>query len=503
MTGEAIGEAIGLEDFVDAWNEHEGQTTPLHHRTIVRWLEAAWGEGRNRLLLMAFRGAGKSTLVGLFSAWLLRRDPRLRLLVLAAELSLALRMVRTTRRIIERHPMTGDMKPSRPEQWAGEYFTVERPVETRDPSMVARGVTANVTGARADVVICDDVEVPNTVSTAAKRESLRERLIEIEFILTPGGTQLYVGTPHHRRTIYATEEGQGEEGRDNEKEPGFLAGFDRLALPLLDAEGRSAWPERYPPEEIERRRKRSGPLHFESQMQLRPASLANARLDPTRLRRYEGELSYSEANRRANLHLNGRRLVSGTAWWDPALAKASGDGSVVAAVYVDHEGNAYLHRIAWLNAGPDEGPQEAGRQCVRVANFLTGLHLPSIHVEKNGIGLFLPELLKTTVVGRGMSISVLEETARKAKHLRILEAFDARMAAGSLHVHSSVWNTPFIEEMAEWRPEAPGLSDDGLDAVAGCLGAQSVPLARVDRPPPAPQWQRGVQPETAAHDFDV
>ena len=42
-----------------------------------------------RLLLLAFRGAGKSTLVGLFSAWLLANDPALRILALSADLALA------------------------------------------------------------------------------------------------------------------------------------------------------------------------------------------------------------------------------------------------------------------------------------------------------------------------------------------------------------------------------------------------------------------------------
>jgi hypothetical protein len=35
---------------------------------MTRWLDRCWSEGDRRLLLMVFRDAGKSTLVGMFCA---------------------------------------------------------------------------------------------------------------------------------------------------------------------------------------------------------------------------------------------------------------------------------------------------------------------------------------------------------------------------------------------------------------------------------------------------
>ncbi|MBR5575034.1 MAG: hypothetical protein IKV93_00635 [Alphaproteobacteria bacterium] len=57
---------------------------------------------------------------------------------------------------------------------------------------------------RADLIICDDVEVPNTCNTPQKRENLRERLRELDFILSPTGTMIYIGTPHTLDSIYKT-----------------------------------------------------------------------------------------------------------------------------------------------------------------------------------------------------------------------------------------------------------------------------------------------------------
>ena len=186
----------GFVDFVAEWNASQALPTPALHARMAAWLERHWLARTRKLLLMAFRGAGKSTLVGLFCAWLLARDPNLRIAVVAAELRLARKMVRNAKRIIERHAPLRGLKPRERDQWAADQFTVRRAAELRDPSMLARGIDANLTGSRADVVICDDVEVPGTAATEARRVDLREKLGEIDYVLAPGGTQIYVGTPH-------------------------------------------------------------------------------------------------------------------------------------------------------------------------------------------------------------------------------------------------------------------------------------------------------------------
>ncbi len=163
---------IGFAEFVWIRNKTQDQTTPRLHLQIARWLAARWQAGERELLLLAFRSSGKSTLVGLFCAWLLSQNPDLRILVLAGDFALAKKMVRNVKRVIERHPLTGNLKPAHTDHWASDQFTVKRRAELRDPSMLAKGIGANITGLRADVVICDDVEVPNTCDTAAEARRL-------------------------------------------------------------------------------------------------------------------------------------------------------------------------------------------------------------------------------------------------------------------------------------------------------------------------------------------
>ncbi|CAA7619528.1 DNA maturase B [Magnetospirillum sp. LM-5] len=464
----------GFPEFLWIWNNKLGLPTPRHHLRMARWLAAGWRGHRRELLLMAFRNSGKSTIVGLFCAWVLTTQPDLRIMVLAADFALAKKMVRNVKRIVERHPLTQGLKPKRREQWASDQFTVNRPGELRDPSMIAKGIGANITGSRADILICDDVEVPNTCDSAPKRVDLRERLAETDYVLVPGGMQLYVGTPHSFYTIYAAE-ARPEAG---ETRP-FLDGFSRLEIPLQDDKGRSAWPERFPPDKIAGIRRRTGPNKFDSQMMLKPVNIADGRLDPDRLRLYEAELVYAEGNHLPVLSLDGKRLVSASCWWDPAYgAPGKGDSSVIAALYTDADGGYWLHRVSYLTHDPAQTDiDEATQLCRQVARFARDLFLPAVSLETNGLGRFLPGLLRRELAAQGTPCAVVEMSSHRAKDQRIVDAFDAVLAAGALAAHRSVWATPFITEMREWLPGGK-CRDDGLDAVAGCLLAQPVRLGR-------------------------
>jgi hypothetical protein len=478
--------SLNFPEFVWIWNRRQGLTTPNLHLRIARWLAARWEEGDRNLLLLAFRNSGKSTLVGLFSAWLLFRYPNLRILVLAADFALAKKMVRNVKRIIERHPFTRGLKPASSDQWASDQFTVRRMAELRDPSMLAKGIEANITGLRADIVICDDVEVPNTSDTALKRANLRTCLHEIEYVLVPGGLQLYVGTPHSFYTIYASEV-RMEAG---EERP-FLDGFQRLELALLDSRGASRWPERFPSEKIAAIQRRTGPNKFQSQMMLKPRSVAEGRLDPDRIRAYEDELVYAEGNSEAVLTIGERRVVSASCWWDPSYGSPDkGDASVVAAVFTDENGDYYLHKICYLehDLARVHEVDEATQLCRKVASFVRDLYVPSVTLETNGLGRFLPGLLRQELRASRTDCAVIERAATRNKALRIIDAFDAILAAGRLSAHRSVWSTPFIEEMREWSPGSKG-RDDGLDAVAGCLLSEPVRISR--RPLISARKERG------------
>lgn len=486
MTGKGPADRDGrlwasFAEFLWIWNDLQGLATPRHHLRMARFLGASdRSDAARRQLLMAFRAAGKSTVVGLFAAWRLWLDPDLRVLILSADAGLATKMTRAIRSLVQRHPLTLDLRPQSPEQWAADRFTVARPSLSRDPSVLAAGIGGNVTGSRAELVICDDVEVPRSADSPAKRIELRARLSEIEFVLTPGGSVLYVGTPHAEDSIYADPDKPRPVGTG----PAFLGGYERFVLPLQDANGASAWPERYDQAAIAKLRRRAGPRRFAAQMMLQTLSPEPARLDAARLGRYGGEPLYREANGEPLLSLDGTRLVSVSTFWDPAFGLSEpghkqGDASVFAVVFTDEAGKYRLHRVAYLEADPSDADDPATQACRKVARIARDLHLPSVTIETNGLGRFLPALLRNVLAEEGSAASVVEHASSRNKAERIIAAFDPVLAAGRLAAHDSVWNGPFVAELAEWRPGAKGLRDDAIDAVAGCLLAEPVRIKRV------------------------
>lgn len=466
-----VAQSAGFFEFVYIWLKMQGLKIPRHQRIMTRWLSALYSDTNERQgLLMAFRNSGKSTIVGLFCCWVLYTNPSLRILVMAADHALAKKMVRNVKRIIEQHPLTRHLKPARLDQWASDQFTVNRPLELRDPSMLAKGIGANITGLRADLIICDDVEIPKNCDTPLKRQELREKLEELDYILTPEGLQLYIGTPHNFYTIYQVK----DEAAKPETEP-FLRGFSKLELPILDKDGNSAWPERFSIEKIASIRTRSGENKFLSQMMLQPVNFSDSILDPSRLRVYQEDISIISANNREFLKIGDKKMLSASCWWDPSFAAKNGDNSVIACVFTDEDGHYWLHDLEYIKINPEQNENAASQQCEKVADFLERNYLNAVRVEANGIGKFLPGILKQVLSRRNLRIAVLEMYSTTNKAARIVAAFEVLLAERALNVHQKIWTTPFIEEMREFRVDGTH-HDDALDAVAGCLAAEPVRL---------------------------
>ena len=72
------------------------------------------------------------------------------------------------------------------------------------PSVKSVGITGQLTGSRADLMILDDVEVPGNSMTELMREKLLQLCTEAESILTPKDDSriLFLGTPQTTFTVY-------------------------------------------------------------------------------------------------------------------------------------------------------------------------------------------------------------------------------------------------------------------------------------------------------------
>ena len=112
----------------------QGRGTPALHIEMADWLGTQLDRTATSACCSwcsatpASRRWSASTAPGCWPA-----TPDLRILVLSAESTLATKMTRNVRRIIERHPMTKHLMPDRREQWASDQLTVQRRLHASRP----------------------------------------------------------------------------------------------------------------------------------------------------------------------------------------------------------------------------------------------------------------------------------------------------------------------------------------------------------------------------------
>ena len=113
------------------------------------------------------------------------------------------------KRIIDLLPFLHELKPRAGQRDSTISFDVGPASPDHSPSVKSVGITGQLTGSRADILIADDVEVPNNSATQAARERLGELVREFDAILKPGGTIIYLGTPQTEMTLYRELENRG------------------------------------------------------------------------------------------------------------------------------------------------------------------------------------------------------------------------------------------------------------------------------------------------------
>jgi len=163
-------------------------------------------EGHSRQVLQALRGAGKTWLTGAYSAWRLLRDPNEKILIVSQSGAHSDNIAIFIRKMIETMPMLNHLIPkkSKGHRTSNVSFDVDGCDVSVQPSLRALGITSQLQGNRASLLIADDVEGQQNSATEMRREQLRVQTAEFEAILqtTEGAQILVLGTPQSAESIY-------------------------------------------------------------------------------------------------------------------------------------------------------------------------------------------------------------------------------------------------------------------------------------------------------------
>lgn len=510
-------------------------------------------------LLMMPRGHGKSTILDVYNAWKLYINPDHLILHQGATDPDAYKVSRGTEQVMDRHPLCQlfGVKKARGET---QKWWVSGSTDVRHGSIHARGILSNVTGARANEIQNDDVEVPSNIGTPEAREKLLYRLSEQTHILIPGGQKLFVGTPHTHDSLYTRIKKLGakclilkmfekekrfeqiieclvdykpvyvfsgigttskllKEGEDYQVV--YTGHFYKITFDeshyLIDVYSEALWPERFTPAIMEERRRECRTINeWDSQYQLHAKPVGDVRLDPDKMIPYDCEPVLMRANGEYFMMLGERRVVGITARWDPSSGKIKSDISAVAVTLHDDLGNKYWHRSVALKGEVvthNENGEIIGGQAWQLCDLIETYHIPRVVIETNGIGGFAAAALKGALKARRLWCGVVEHHSTGAKNKRILEAIEGPLVSGLVWVHVSVIDTPEegenssvqYKQMRMFNPAITDQEDDYLDSFAGTLTDSPERVGKIHRTNEVnegPNWRGNSGVVEATLDFE-
>jgi hypothetical protein len=238
--------------------------------------------GPKRGVIMAFRGVGKSWICSAYVVHQLLLDPSKNILVVSASKNRSDDFSTFTLRIINEIPMLAGLKPRDGQRFSKVSFDVGSAPPAHAPSVKSLGITSQLTGSRADIIVADDIEVPNNSATQGLRDKLDEQVKEFEAILKPLDSSriLFLGTPQCEDSIYNKLRERGYTARIWPSE--FIEGskaekiYDGAIAPYIVAKttaesvGTSTEPLRFSDVDLEERRLSYGRSGYALQFMLNP-----------------------------------------------------------------------------------------------------------------------------------------------------------------------------------------------------------------------------------------
>lgn len=251
--------------------------TPLQY-DIANYLQY----GPKRAIVMAFRGVGKSWICSAYVVHQLLLDPSKNILVVSASKTRSDDFSTFTLRLIHEIPVLEGLKPRDGQRFSKISFDVGPAPASHAPSVKSLGITSQLTGSRADIIVADDVEVANNSATQGMRDKLSDQVKEFDAIVKPLDSSriLFLGTPQCEDSIYNKLR---ERGYTTRIWPSEFVGskknttiYDGAIAPFIDENttddniGKSTEPLRFSDIDLEERKLSYGRSGYSLQFLLNP-----------------------------------------------------------------------------------------------------------------------------------------------------------------------------------------------------------------------------------------
>ena len=279
------------------------EPTPIQY-DIADYLQSK----ERRLVIEAFRGVGKSWITSAFVCHQLLLNPQRNILVVSASKNRADDFSTFTQRLINEMPILQHLIPRDNQRHSKISFDVAPALASHAPSVKSMGITGQLTGSRADLIIADDVESANNSQTQLMRDRLSETVKEFDAIIKPDvGRIIFLGTPQTEMSLYNTLEERGFKTKiwtalypTKEQTIGYGSKLSKIISNITDKEGKPTDPQRFDDVDLLERLSSYGRSGFNLQFML--------------------DTTMSDSNRYP-LKLNDLIVASGCTTWDKAPAQ--------------------------------------------------------------------------------------------------------------------------------------------------------------------------------------
>ena len=190
-----------FNDFLEDCMTFLGFNTTWVQKDIGNYL----ADGPLYRMIQAQRGQAKTTITAIYCVWRLIHDGSCRVVILSAGEGMASQISTLVIQLIMQLPILAPMRPDRSngDRVSRESFDVHYTLKGVDksPSVACFGVSSNIQGNRADVLVADDVESGKNSKTPVMRSALQLILQDFPSICSKGDI-IYLGTPQSVDSVY-------------------------------------------------------------------------------------------------------------------------------------------------------------------------------------------------------------------------------------------------------------------------------------------------------------
>lgn len=455
------------------------------HRECFRWMQeyTLFGQGdelTSNKLIMLPRGHLKSHMVATWVSWIITRHPEISTLYLSATAELAEQQLSAIQNILASsiyrrfypeyiHPQEGLRK-----KWSVKKLIVDHPARgeegVRDATVSTAGLTTNTTGWHADIIIPDDLVVPENAYTEDGRESVSKKASQFTSIRNPGGFTMACGTRYHPNDVYAVWKEQSYPVYDDEgiqldqklvweikehvvEEDGLFLwprvirskdnkafGFDRNTLARIKAEY-------------------SDQTQFFAQYYNDPNDPGSNRIDRSKFKYFNPRLLRLESGK---WRYNGNRLnIYAAVDFAFSLNKAA-DWTAIVVIGIDADSNIYVLDIERFKT------KKIVEYFEKIAELHSKWKFSKLQAEVTVAQVVIVEAIKDYVKQRGLTLSIVEYRPGKqegSKEQRIAAALEPRYDDDKVWHFEGGWTSVLEEELIQARPS----HDDVKDALASAV----------------------------------